>query len=137
MCINTSNMDNAIEPVQEETYKDIECEETLKQMKAYAEKKRTELYDFSKTEEGQAYYYNLAGCECCPRHMHKKPGWMENGWVESRFHYTFVGDPGMYCSCNCRNIMRSMARLYNPNQDHYYPPDYCHPVCQEVQTRNE
>ena len=130
---NEMPYDEAIEmPYDEENEMPYDEENEMPYDETLVEAKRINiqlLYDYSFTEAGHDYYNTLASCVCCPRHKHKKPSIMEDGWVETRFNNTSIGDPGMYCSCNCRHIMRFMARAYNQ--------DCCHITTQEEQVRNE
>jgi len=106
--------DNTMENLKEST-QDIAGE----QLQDYAEKKRQELFIFSKSDEGQVYYNNLSTCKCCSRHALNKPALMKDGWVETSFNNTSYTEKS--CYCECRHIMRFMARLYNPNQEFCYP----------------
>ena len=84
--------------------------------------KHQETQKESKNKDALQNYYNkLASCTCCDRHKHNKPSKIEDGWVETEWHNTQIGDPGMYCTCDCRHLMRFIARSYNPNQEYCYP----------------
>ena len=89
------------------------------QVQDYAEKYKQELFIFSKSHEGQAYYNNLSTCNCCSRHARNKPTLMTDGWVETSFNNTSYTEKS--CDCQCRHIMRFIARSYNQNKEYCYP----------------
>jgi hypothetical protein len=53
-------------------------------------------------------FAKLAACKCCTRHQANKPISLSDGWIETEFHNTHVGDD--QCSCKCRHNMRIMCR---------------------------
>ena len=52
-------------------------------------------------------------CQCCERHRINKPTSMHMGWVETKCNHSKIGNPGHECECECRHLMRFMARQYN------------------------
>jgi hypothetical protein len=111
------HMDNTMEPVKEE------IDNVAEKLQDYAEKKSQELFIFSKSDEGQAYYTKLSTCNCCSRHARNKPALMKDGWLETRNNNTRYTEQS--CQCDCRHMMRFMARLYNPNKE------FCYPITQD------
>jgi hypothetical protein len=59
-------------------------------------------------------FKTLSECKCCDRHQKDKPIAVEDGWICDRWNDTHLGDEGHECECDCRHLMRFMAREYNP-----------------------
>jgi len=69
--------------------------------------KHSQYNKFSTTKD----FKTLSECKCCARHQRDKPIAVEDGWICDRWN---VGDEGHECVCDCRHIMRFMAREFNP-----------------------
>jgi hypothetical protein len=53
----------------------------------------------------------LKQCNCCDRHLCKRPKSMYNGWINKTYKNRKITKNT--CQCNCRQNMRMLARKYD------------------------
>ena len=74
------------------------------------------LQDNFTIDEAKQLCAELSLCNCCDRHLERRPNCIEDNWVEypkNTNHYYDFEHYYNSCNCNCRQISRFLNRSFS------------------------